>query len=322
MVPRPARIAGGLATLALPVCVSLFTSKLSSGHDANEYLPRMVEFHENIAHGILLPRWAPDFSHGAGQPLFLFNPPMFYYLAELWHLLGFGYRDGDQRGVHRDRTRVGGRDVPARRTLLWRLADGSRQPLIFTPRTLAWTSTSDPHWPNSLRFHSSHLPYTDSARTRRPIPASLFISAQRPSRACFCATIPRRFCSCRYWLRSWYSHPGRQNHGPFFAGRHAPFSLDSASRHSSGFPVLADDRMSRCNRYSTGTRLYESFRRPASIVHLDVGIRTFHSRRPRRHVLCTGLESPGDRSRRLHLADVQPTVAAIAAGYGFSAQRP
>ncbi len=89
--PRPAVIASGLFILALPVCIALFTSKLSNGHDATEYLPRMVEFHANIAQGILLPRWAPDLSRGTGQPLFLFNPPFFYYLAELWHLLGLDF---------------------------------------------------------------------------------------------------------------------------------------------------------------------------------------------------------------------------------------
>jgi hypothetical protein len=73
--------------LALPVCAALLTSRLPAGHDATEYLPRLVEFHQNIASGILLPRWASDLSHGTGQPPFLFNPPMFYYLAELWHLL-------------------------------------------------------------------------------------------------------------------------------------------------------------------------------------------------------------------------------------------
>ncbi len=86
--PAPAL---GLFLLALPVCVSLMTSKLPAGHDATEYLPRMVEFHQNIIHGILLPRWAPDLSRGTGQPLFLFNPPLFYYLGEFWHLLGFGF---------------------------------------------------------------------------------------------------------------------------------------------------------------------------------------------------------------------------------------
>jgi len=83
--------AAGLVALSLPVCVSLFTTRLPQGHDALEYLRRQVEFHENISHGILLPRWAPDLSRGNGQPLFLFNPPLFYYLGEAWHLLGFDF---------------------------------------------------------------------------------------------------------------------------------------------------------------------------------------------------------------------------------------
>ncbi|MBZ5605456.1 MAG: YfhO family protein [Acidobacteriia bacterium] len=90
-IPEPARVAALLFLLALPVCLSLASARLPEGHDATEYLPRMVEFHENIRSGILLPRWAPDLSHGTGQPLFLYNPPMFYYAAEFWHLLGFDF---------------------------------------------------------------------------------------------------------------------------------------------------------------------------------------------------------------------------------------
>jgi hypothetical protein len=58
------------------------------GHDAYEYLPRQIEFHENIRHGILMPRWAADLSLGYGQPFFAFNPPLLYYLAEIWLLAG------------------------------------------------------------------------------------------------------------------------------------------------------------------------------------------------------------------------------------------
>jgi|SRR5579883_684040 len=90
-IPQAVRVPALLFLLALPVMVSLVSSKLPEGHDATEYLPRMVEFHENIRGGILFPRWAPDLSRGAGQPLFLYNPPMFYYLAEFWHLLGFDF---------------------------------------------------------------------------------------------------------------------------------------------------------------------------------------------------------------------------------------
>lgn len=89
-VRKPAiRNSALLILLALPVSLSLFTSRLVDGHDATEYLPRQVEFNEDISRGNLLPRWAPDLSQGAGQPFFLFNPPMFYYLAELWKLVGF-----------------------------------------------------------------------------------------------------------------------------------------------------------------------------------------------------------------------------------------
>ena len=85
------RTAAGLAALALPVCTGLFTARLPDGHDAMGYFPRLVEFHENIVNGVLLPRWAPDLAQGNGQPLFLFNPPMIYYLGEFWHLLGFDF---------------------------------------------------------------------------------------------------------------------------------------------------------------------------------------------------------------------------------------
>ena len=92
-IPQAAwvRTAALLLLLAIPVCLPLLSTRLIEGHDATEYLPRQVEFHEDISHGILLPRWAPDLSHGAGQPLFLFNPPMLYYLAEFWRIIGFDY---------------------------------------------------------------------------------------------------------------------------------------------------------------------------------------------------------------------------------------
>ncbi len=91
-IPAPARrrlaAAAGLTALALPVCLPWFTHQMLLGHDSYEYLPRLVEFHENIRHGILMPRWAPDLSLGNGQPFFVFNPPVLYYLAEVWLLAG------------------------------------------------------------------------------------------------------------------------------------------------------------------------------------------------------------------------------------------
>ncbi|MBI3448378.1 MAG: hypothetical protein HY049_05610 [Acidobacteria bacterium] len=68
----------------------LLQGKLLAGHDALEYPPRLVEFHENVSHGILLPAWAPDLGNGFGQPLFLFSPPLYYWAAEVFHLAGSG----------------------------------------------------------------------------------------------------------------------------------------------------------------------------------------------------------------------------------------
>ncbi|HEX6894262.1 MAG TPA: glycosyltransferase family 39 protein, partial [Bryobacteraceae bacterium] len=84
-------LAAGIVALALPVSISVMTTRLPDGHDALEYFPRLEEFHENIAHGNLFPRWAPDLSRGTGQPFFEFNPPVIYYMAEIWHLAGFDF---------------------------------------------------------------------------------------------------------------------------------------------------------------------------------------------------------------------------------------
>jgi hypothetical protein len=82
---------GGLALLTLLAGLSLFQFQIMSGHDALEYLPRATEFYEGLRAGQLFPRWAPDLSAGYGQPFFSFNPPLFYYLAALFHALGFSF---------------------------------------------------------------------------------------------------------------------------------------------------------------------------------------------------------------------------------------
>lgn len=61
-----------------------------AGHDAVYYLPRYVEFYQSLTEGVLVPRWAPDLGNGYGQPLFLFTPPLFYYLVAAGHVAGLG----------------------------------------------------------------------------------------------------------------------------------------------------------------------------------------------------------------------------------------
>ena len=79
-----------LMLAVLHVCLPFTKGGLVAGHDTLRYVPRLVEFHENIRQGVLMPRWAPDLTLGQGQPLFIFSPPVPYYLGELWHLLGPG----------------------------------------------------------------------------------------------------------------------------------------------------------------------------------------------------------------------------------------
>ncbi len=102
-LPQAPRILASLRPHLIPLAVVLVLALLAlrptyrgqfpSGHDALEYPPRIVEFHENIRHGDLLPLWAKDLGNGFGQPLFQFVPPAFYWGAELFHLLGAGLTD-------------------------------------------------------------------------------------------------------------------------------------------------------------------------------------------------------------------------------------
>ncbi|HPQ68160.1 MAG TPA: 6-pyruvoyl-tetrahydropterin synthase-related protein [bacterium] len=68
---------------------SLWQGGIPAGHDALEYPVRLAEFMMNLKAGILFPAWAPDLSDGYGQPFFIFNPPMSYYLAAIFNFLGF-----------------------------------------------------------------------------------------------------------------------------------------------------------------------------------------------------------------------------------------
>jgi uncharacterized membrane protein YfhO len=87
-VPRSVAKAAAVALLAAPVALPLFNGAVLAGHDAFVYFPRLIEAHRNFAAGTPLLRWAPDLSRGYGQPLFVFHPPFFYWIAEIGHVAG------------------------------------------------------------------------------------------------------------------------------------------------------------------------------------------------------------------------------------------
>jgi hypothetical protein len=86
--PAPSIEARIVIALTFFAGLFLFHRSPPMGHDTVSYPGQLVEFHENVIHGILLARWAPDFSSGLGQPIFLFRPPLLYWLAEPFMLMG------------------------------------------------------------------------------------------------------------------------------------------------------------------------------------------------------------------------------------------
>jgi len=64
---------------------------IPSTADGPLHLIRLVEFDAVLRSGVLYPRWAPDLAYGYGYPLFNFYAPLFYYVAEIPHLLGASF---------------------------------------------------------------------------------------------------------------------------------------------------------------------------------------------------------------------------------------
>ena len=56
--------------------------------DGKVHFFRLAELHWAIHNSILYPRWLPDFAYGFGVPAFNFYPPLSYWVAEVWALMG------------------------------------------------------------------------------------------------------------------------------------------------------------------------------------------------------------------------------------------
>lgn len=57
-------------------------------HDLELYMVWLNQFDVGLRDGQFLPRWVPDVWVGYGSPLFSFNQPLFFYLAEGFHVIG------------------------------------------------------------------------------------------------------------------------------------------------------------------------------------------------------------------------------------------
>lgn len=80
---------GLLVTFAI---MPLFRPGFFSIHD-DEQIARLYEFDQALKDGQFPPRWSKLLGFGYGYPIFIFYPPLIYYLGEIFHLLGFSLID-------------------------------------------------------------------------------------------------------------------------------------------------------------------------------------------------------------------------------------
>lgn len=80
-----------ISVLALIVVARLFHQGYVFTADGLIHLYRVFEFDRVFRQGILYPRWVADLALGHGYPVFSFYSPLAYYLAEVFHSLGYGF---------------------------------------------------------------------------------------------------------------------------------------------------------------------------------------------------------------------------------------
>src|SRR5580698_5429888 len=81
------RDSGIILLAAFVVILPLLLRGASCGHDLDFHMTNWMEVAEQWRHGILWPRWAFTPAWGAGEPRFLFYPPLSWLLGGLLTLL-------------------------------------------------------------------------------------------------------------------------------------------------------------------------------------------------------------------------------------------
>lgn len=80
-----------VAIAFLAIWPFLKIASLPQETDAELHIFRLAELSYLVRHGEFYPRWAPNFYHGYGYPIFNYYAPLVYYLGLLFELLpGFG----------------------------------------------------------------------------------------------------------------------------------------------------------------------------------------------------------------------------------------
>ncbi len=71
-----------------PLCLALLPGGIPNTADSPIHLMRAAEMIQAWQEGVFIPRWAADLGNGYGLPLFVYAPPLPYYLMALFHTLG------------------------------------------------------------------------------------------------------------------------------------------------------------------------------------------------------------------------------------------
>lgn len=79
-----------LLIIAIPSFIHLLNKGYFSMHD-DQHVVRLFLLDRGIHQGYLFPRWVDGLGFGFGYPLFNFYPPLVYYVAEAFHLVGFSF---------------------------------------------------------------------------------------------------------------------------------------------------------------------------------------------------------------------------------------
>lgn len=77
-----------LFIITIPAFLSLLNNSYFSMHD-DQHVARLFLLDAGIRQGSFYPRWVDMLGFGFGYPLFNFYPPLTYYIAETFHLIGF-----------------------------------------------------------------------------------------------------------------------------------------------------------------------------------------------------------------------------------------
>lgn len=80
-----------IVALSSIVIIPLLLSGFILTHDMYFPLFRLYGMEQSFKEGQIPPRWISSFALGYGYPFFNFYAPLAYYLAYIFHLLGFGY---------------------------------------------------------------------------------------------------------------------------------------------------------------------------------------------------------------------------------------